>query len=175
MLHVQRMPSVETLENGARDLTLQRQEAPQSHHLWVYFSYGSAAWTTVLLVPSPLPGNDLEHLPWACSLPFPQFSVSLLFIPSPLTHSLSLSSSPKSLSLWLLIFIQVLYSIHLFIFLRNMYWAPTTCQNILDNGDSPENKAFSFMGSYNDKNNDKIEVMIIINSHWIFTSCQAMF
>lgn len=38
------------------------------------------------------------------------------------------------------------------------------CQNILDNGDSPENKAFSFMGSYNDKNNDKIVVMIIIKS-----------
>ena len=25
------------------------------------------------------------------------------------------------------------------------------CQNILDNGDSPENKAFSFMGSYNNR------------------------
>ena len=59
----------------------------------------------------------------------------------------------------------VFNSIHLFILSRNMYRAPAMCQNILDNGDSRENKAFSFMGSYNDKNNDKIVVMIIINSH----------
>lgn len=59
----------------------------------------------------------------------------------------------------------VFNSIHLFTLSKNMYRAPAMCQNILDNGDSRENKAFSFMGSYNDENNDKIVVMIIHNSH----------
>lgn len=73
--------------------------------------------TGVLLGPQrplhcpPLPGNDFERLSWGVFSSGFQSSVSFPLAPSPFTHSLSLSSSPKRLSLWLLIFVQVLYSI----------------------------------------------------------------
>ena len=68
-------------------------------------------------------------------------------------------------------------SIHVFIHPRNIYWAPTTCQNVLGNGDSPENKVLSLMGPYNENSNGKMAMMMIkvSNKHWVFTLCQAMF